>query len=268
VNDGECSDGKFCSAGNCLRCDASTPCTNGRACCSGTCIDTSKDEKNCGACGVACSGTQFCNGTACKALTFENACANPRAVLVLDGETNDNAAGNVIADGFDASCGMATLTSRVAQTDATVLQQSSGKPLPGVGTTVISAGGPFLQKTVSYFEQSLSPVYFASPATDVGAFMSRASGSAVAQATELETTPSHDFFVVELVKEPSNGGLSLISYGFDGPGTRAGAYYVKDVMLPSLSGLTKAWYVFEWTDQNADTTPNSGDLFTEKGSGP
>ncbi len=45
--------------------DVTTPCQTGQARCNGTCIDTTSDPKNCGGCGVACSGMEVCTASAC-----------------------------------------------------------------------------------------------------------------------------------------------------------------------------------------------------------
>ena len=41
-------------------------CAMGLVCCDGSCVNLRNDIRNCGACGVTCSGAQpYCNGNAC-----------------------------------------------------------------------------------------------------------------------------------------------------------------------------------------------------------
>ena len=85
-------------------------------------------------------------------------------------------------------------------------------------------------------------------------------------------SPAHDFFLVEVVKDPISGTFSLVVYGIESPGTRAGAFYFANVMLPDIVGadvttFTQAWYIYEWTAADAGAGPSLGDTFTLVDSG-
>ena len=55
-----------------------TSCTNGETMCGGQCTDTSKDDTNCGACGVVCKREEACEGGTCRTVC-------PRTQLVCGG---------------------------------------------------------------------------------------------------------------------------------------------------------------------------------------
>jgi len=74
-------------------------------------------------------------------------------------------------------------------------------------------------------------------------------------------TVDHDFLVIQTVRDPTTGTLLLEAYGFDQAGTTAAAWYFANVMMPSLSSTTQAWYVYEWSDAGGDHLPNNASEF-------
>jgi len=67
--------------------------------------------------------------------------------------------------------------------------------------------------------------------------------------------------VIQAVRDPATGTLVLVAYGWDQAGTTAAAWFFANVMMPSLSSYTDTWYVYEWTDQGADSMPGSAAEF-------
>jgi hypothetical protein len=230
-------------------------------CCSLYCVDVQRDIQNCGFCGNACASNAFCNGTQCLPVAFQNICSDPSATVLVDATTVDGDAGVQIASILlDGGCATAPAVRFVTDAvDAGVLD-SSGKPLVGGSELLIAAGGPFVQPVVYYLEQGASPVFHTGTATD-HVLILRADGGVLVDAGVSTLGASHDFFVLELVREPTNGSLTLVAYGFAGPGTPAGVWYLGNVVLPDASTYPQTWFVVEWTDTNNDGIPNAGDTF-------
>jgi hypothetical protein len=65
----------------------------------------------------------------------------------------------------------------------------------------------------------------------------------------VDSTPSHDLILIELVRDPANGTLVLIGFGQQAESTAAAAQYVANQMLPvaNRASYDKAWYAYEWT---------------------
>jgi hypothetical protein len=277
LTDAECADGRLCSTGQCIAsCTAKTDCPASPAtfdCCGTRCADTGRDLRHCGACGTACTAGQFCGAAACKAAIVANVCALPVATLLLDGLSTDDAAAADIHDALVASCAPAPTATAVAQATSGVINPTSGKPVAGGGNMLVVSGGPFGQLLDKYLETSaVSPIYSYYD-NAVNQLRGRASGDAgadplIVNAMQTDITDSHSFFVVEMVVDPDSGTLVLVVYGISASGTQAGAWYFAQKMLPARASLDKSWYVFEWSDQDADMKPSDPDTFTPVASGP
>ncbi len=242
-------------------CSATNLCGAGLACCSGRCLDVTRDPRNCGACGNACSASQLCTGTACASATLDNLCVNAKALLVLDGIPDDDAAAAVLATGL-AAC---PLPFALATALPDALDPSTQRPIAGVGTTCVAAGGPFGQPMIAYLDQGDMPVVPWGDATTY-AFIDRA-GADIVRMPAASVTTGHDYFLVAMTTEPQSGTAIVASYGFLANGTRAAAWYFANVLVPSRATRTKRWYVYEWTDIDGLEMPDEGDTFTEVQSG-
>jgi hypothetical protein len=265
LTDAECGDGRVCGTGVCSApcigtCDAGT-------CCSGRCVDLARDDAHCGACGNLCTATSFCDGVACRPTLVANLCEPSSVVVVLDGLGDDDDAGARLAT-LLSTCAPPVPTTFVPAADAgAYFDVATGEPWVHGGAALGLMGGPFGQKMVGWLERTgATQVRFAATATDV--LFVRQDGGVVAQAPFALSNASHDWFVLELVKDPQRGSASLVSFGFGGAGTAAGAYFLANQVWPTRSAWTKAWYVVEWTDVDASGTPTAGDAYTVVGSGP
>ncbi|MHB8877586.1 MAG: hypothetical protein ACYC8T_28170 [Myxococcaceae bacterium] len=233
--------------------------------CDGRCIDLQRDISHCGGCGVACAADQFCNGTGCKTVALSNVCENPRATVLVDSLAADVLAGEQLGAALLASCAPPPTVRYLPQSGGAI-DAGSGRPLVGGSELLVTPGGSFGQALVDYFESNgISPVYDSSDGT-VFSMSSRDAGALFS--TPLSAvTPGHDYFLVELVRDPRNGSLALLVYGFFEAGTRAGAWYFTNQVLPARAGLADSWYVFEWTDADGDLAPTPGDSYLPLGSG-
>jgi hypothetical protein len=251
-----------------IPCDNAMPCPGSLACCSSTCADTTRDPRNCGACGVACGPTAFCATSACRPALFDSLCANPQATVVLDGFQADNQAGVAFGDALTAGCNPPTAVQRVSQQAAGVLAMDAdaGRPATGGGNTFIAGGGEYGQLGVRYLDdQALTPVYLATDGV-TAQIIDRLTGAALANTSVSALDAHHDFFFIELVVEPKSGTACLIGAGILAPGTAAAGYYGATQLVPNHTGDSHSFYVVEWTDSNNDSVPNAGDAFDVKAS--
>lgn len=267
LSDSECGEGRLCGTGVC-----SPPCTgntspDGGACCSGRAVELARDDAHCGSCTTACSATQFCTGTACAPLALSSVCSTPVANVLYDGLSIDDQVAASLGTTLSSVCSPGLTVNAWPSNDAGVLlNTTTGQPWAHGGALFAIAGGPFGQKLVGYLERSaVSEVKFSSNATDN--VLMRQSGAVLVQAPFGQTSATHDWFVLELVKQPSRGSPSLVAYGFGPQGTMAAQYYLQTQIIPSLNTFTKAWYVIEWTD-GAAVGVGAGDTFTLVASGP
>jgi uncharacterized lipoprotein NlpE involved in copper resistance len=253
-----------------MACDASSQCTQMGAttCCSGACVDLSRDPRNCGSCGTACSSSQFCTGTSCTGTAFSNICSTHSATVALDSIGADDEAGVELGNAVASTC-MLGGNLVIASQDSGVIDPSSGRPLTGVGDMFVSGGGSYGQQAVGYMDTlGATPVYLhAELPPDGGAgmawFTERSSGTNIVTTSTSDLTAHHDYFLLELSVEPMSGTLCFFGIGMYAPGTLAAAYYGSTQVLPHASSYTQAYYVYEWTDTNMNGMPDSGDTFDQ-----
>ncbi|MFT3699472.1 MAG: hypothetical protein QM831_40360 [Kofleriaceae bacterium] len=262
----DCPAGEYCTAqSTCVAgCDGDNDCGPSASCCDHTCVDTTT-LTDCGSCGNACAHGDFCDGTKCNAPTVPNFCANTTVYVIHDGIANDMTAADEMASTITANCPGTVTVSTANQTDATLVDQTTGQPLAGSGVTYVMGGGPYANKPVKWLEstQLVTKVYFYDDNVNFN-WMVRGNATPVAGMVASACSTHKDQFVVELVTDPMSGTLSLVGYGscVGGRGTRAAAYYYANVMLPNAASYPDSWYVFGWDDTNNDGAANAGDTYT------
>jgi stigma-specific protein Stig1 len=282
VKDDECTGGRVCNAGTCgPRCgDGGAACTGNLVCCTDHCVDTTRDPLHCGACGMSCPATQFCGNAstpACRDSILSNVCNTKKATFLLDGLTDDDAASNVIRTAISTLCVPVPTLTTVNQWMSVAINTTTGQPLAGGGELLVAAGGDSNHRLVNYLEDSrTSAIYNETDGIAVLYFKRHGGapdgGDAVLRTVTLASlNAGHDFFTVYVVKDPISGTFSLVVYGINSPGTRAGAYYFANVMLPNVVGdvatFTQAWYLYEWTMADGGAGPSMADTFTLLDSG-
>ena len=275
VKDQECTAGRLCGSGVCApRCgDGGVACAGSFVCCNEHCVDTTLDPKHCGACGATCPTTQFCaNASApsvCRTNILAHVCNAKHATFLLDGLPADQEATVLVHGAFAARCTPPPLAKTVSQSVSTAINTTTGQPVVGGGELLVAVGGDSAQRLVNYLEDSgTTRIYNEYDGLNTLWFKRRdASNTVLATVTRSTLTPTHDFFVVEVVLDPISGTLSLVVYGLDSPGTKAGAYYFATTILPSIATYTNGWYLYEWMGINADGGAGPGDTFTQLASG-
>lgn len=274
VKDEECKAGRVCGSGVCApRCgNGGAACTGSFVCCNEHCVDTTLDPRHCGACSTTCAATQFCaNASAppvCGNNILANVCSSKKATFLLDGLQGDQEATLVLQAAIAARCTPPPMAMAVSQSVATAINTTTGQPVAGGGELLVAVGGDSGQRLVNYLEDSgTSHVYNEYDGVNTLWFKRRDASNAILATVTMSTlTPTHDYFLVEVVFDPISGTFSLVLYGLDSPGTKAGAYYFANTILPSITTQTNSWYLYEWMGMNAGGA-GPGDTFTLLASG-
>ncbi|HMJ50774.1 MAG TPA: hypothetical protein VK540_01830 [Polyangiaceae bacterium] len=275
VKDEECTSGRVCGSGVCaLRCgDGGVACQGSFVCCNEQCVDTTLDRKHCGACGTTCPATQFCANASvpplCKDNILVNVCNSKKATFLLDGLQADQEANAVVQAAIAARCTPSPMATAVSQSVSTAINTTTGQPVAGGGELLVAVGGDSAQRLVKYLEASgTSHVYNEYDGLNTLWFKRRdAAHTIVATVTKSTLTSTHDYFLIEVVSDSISGTLSLVIYGVDSPGTKAGAYYFANTILTSIATYTSTWYLYEWAGTSADGGTGPGDTFTPLASG-
>lgn len=286
INDGECQGDDVCSSGTCgPACGAAeegerSSCESGLLCCSEHCEDVRVASNHCGACGAACADGQFCgidscpdagsggaggdpSCVACHDVTLANLCAIGKVIVILDTNKNPDEGnrepGRAVGAALEASCQPTPVVTEEEQDSVSALNFTTGRPVSGGGELLLVAGGSFFQNLQGYVEQQgISPLYV-TVENGRQQFMRRSDDSLVVR-DETDDIESHDFFAVQFMRDAASGSLVLNFQGFWLSGTVAARLFIIDGMLPSLSTFDEAFYVYEWTDANADKLPDLGEI--------
>jgi len=62
------------------------------------------------------------------------------------------------------------------------------------------------------------------------------------------------------MRDAKSGSLILNAQGLWLSGTIAAAHQLEHAILPNLAAADKAWYAYEWTDQDGDQAPDSNEI--------
>lgn len=242
--------------------DGGAACPGMLPCCNGFCADTTKDPKNCGTCGNACTSTQFCTGMTCNEAILKNICANPKATWITDDYPPDNAASNDMGTGLAVGCAPPVTVLTTYEDGGTAQDPDSGRPLTGAGNTLVAGGGWFGHASVAYMDgQGLTPLILNTDGTNAW-IRNRKTSANIVFTNNTIVTAQHDYFLLELSVEPASGTLCFFGYGMLSGGTTAAGYFFRNNVVANRATFTDAWYVYEWMTANDAGLPGAGDTFT------
>jgi hypothetical protein len=189
------------------------------------------------------------------------------ATALLDGAPADDRAARDVLRALSERCATPPATRVFPQGSADLIHPESGRVVVRGGELLVLAGGPYFNKTAGFLERERSvPVYNGGTHPAIQ-FIRSADDAVVASSTFPESTPSHDMIVIQVGRERATGTLALVLYGFHPNGTLAAAWHFVHVMAEDLASYTEAYYVYDWSDTNADQVPNAGDTWQLLGSG-
>jgi hypothetical protein len=259
---------------------------DGLTCCSLHCSDMATDSQHCGACGNACGAGQFCGNSdcpnggeggaggaggagpgdcvACHDTTLANICAIAKIIVILDTSKNasdgNRVTGRAIGAALADHCQPTPQLSEAEQDSVEALNFTTGRPVSGGGELLVVAGGPFYQVVQGYLEESgAAPLYWY-VGNDFSAYRKSADDETVASLPLSADHDSHDFFIVQFMRDPASGSLVLNAQGLWLSGTVAAAYQVEHGVLPNLASFDDSWYAYEWTDANGDLAPSLDEI--------
>jgi len=155
-------------------------------------------------------------------------------------------------------------------TNATFVDQTSGRPVGVSGLGIVSFGGPVVNPVVKYAESSgttsadRAPIRFNSQSGVVS--FQYANGTSVPGASMPASAlnGAQDFFVIETFMDGS-GRYQLLCYGFSWEGTYAAGKYFNAVIYPNLASQSESWIIVKWNDTNGNgfvDGPYDGDTYT------
>lgn len=282
ISNDECLPGLVCGNGECgepCTGDAqgqSSDCGSDLLCCSTRCTDVLTNSENCGGCGLACDTGQFCGLQACADgasatectncldTTVAGICSIGKVIIILDSDKNDSEGNRTparaIGAALEAQCGITPVVTEAEQASLEALNLKSGRPVSGGGELLVIVGGPVFQNLAGYLEeQRIAPLYFFYDAA-VSGYRRSANDENVVTLPLGDDHDSHDFFIIQFMRDAASGSLVLNAQGLWLSGTVAAAYHVEHGILPNLAAATKAWYAYEWTDMDGDKAPDLGEI--------
>ncbi len=155
-------------------------------------------------------------------------------------------------------------------TQASFVNQSTGKALGSSGAGIVSFGGPVVNPVVKYAESSGTVAADRAPLMYAGSggtcYFRFANGSSIAGASLPASVinTNQDMFLIELYPDGS-GRYIFLCYGFGWQGTYAAGKYFDDVLYPNLGSQSESWIVVKWVDSNGNgfvNGPFDGDTYT------
>lgn len=206
------------------------------------------------------------DGSLAPPRVFRDICRFTSGVIVKNGAAEDEVLGPPLGMAFARHCGNGATFVERSQDDPSVLDPATDRPVIGTTQLGVLIGGEYFGRAVTYLDRADTPVAVSQSGNAFTA-RNRATGNVIRTWDLTQITPSHDFAIIQVITEPISGTFLVHEFGHLGHGTRAGAYYLENVLGPGLAADTHTFYVVEWTDQNGDQRPDAGDAFVLVASG-
>jgi hypothetical protein len=201
--------------------------------------------------------------------------SNPNVMIIYPSDNASkplNCSAAMVSD-WTASAFVSTKLANFTEgydTQASFVDQTTGKPVDVSGTGIISFGGPFVNPVVKYAESDSTPSSDRAPIRfddQNGVFSFQYSNGSTISGASMPASAvngSQDFFVIETFSD-GGGGYVMLSYGFGWEGTYAAGKYFDTVIYPNLQSQSESWIVVNWNDTNGNgfvNGPSDGDTYT------
>lgn len=155
-------------------------------------------------------------------------------------------------------------------TEASFVNQTSGRPMGASGSGIVSFDGPIPNPVVKYAESDSTAQVDRAPIRFRDAegvlYFQFANGSSIPGASlpVSAINGDQDMFLVEVYMD-GGGRYIMLCYGFGWRGTYAAGKYFDAVIYPNLSAHLENWIIVKWDDTNANgfvNGPYDGDTYT------
>jgi len=192
---------------------------------------------------------------------FSNNTSAVRMIYPSDNTTKPLNCSAALVSDWTASAFVYTKLANVTEgldTQASFVDQTTGKPVGASGTGIVSFGGPIVNPVVKYSESNTStpssdraPIQFYD-ANGVFYFQ-YSSGSAISGTSMPASTVNgnQDVFVIETFSD-GGGRYIMLCYGFGWKGTYAAGKYFDTVIYPNLQSQSESWIIVKWNDTNGN----------------
>lgn len=155
-------------------------------------------------------------------------------------------------------------------TQASFVNQTSGRPVGASGTGLVSFGGVVVNPVVKYSESGSTPQSSRAPIRFLDQnpvfYFQYWNGSSIPGANMSVSVINgpQDMFVIEIFSD-GGGRYIMLCYGFGWQGTYAAGKYFDTVIYPGLSSHSESWIIVKWADTNGNgfvNAPGDGDTYT------
>jgi hypothetical protein len=198
---------------------------------------------------------------------------NVRMIYPSDNSSKPLNCGAAMVSDWTASAFVSTKLKNVSEgldTQASFVDQSTGRPLGSSGAGIVSFGGYLVNPVVKYAESSGTVQSDRALLKFVSSgginYFRFANGSSIAGASLSASVINGDqnMFLIEVYAD-GGGRYVLLCYGFGWKGTYAAGKYFDAVLYPNLSSQSESWIVVKWQDSNGNgfvNGPFDGDTYT------
>lgn len=206
-------------------------------------------------------------GTDASTTGFASGCEFDSITVILDGDAMDAAAGATMAAAIGSGCSTSPTITMVNQTEPGLLDPTTFAPLFGGTSLGVLGGDAIVQNVMGYLMTASAPIRVDISGGRYRVFLT-SGGAALVDAAIPDITSSHDYAVIQIIRDAPSNSTVIATHGYVFQGTLAGAHYFSTEIAPDLPTEERTYFVLEWTDMNGDQTPNAGDTFTLLFSGP
>lgn len=189
------------------------------------------------------------------ALSFRRACDLSTHVIIENGISVDDSAGNQLSQAVGLGCNASITTRVVSQDDASEVDMNTGRPLVPANELIILGGGDGPHRVVRYLLDMDTPLKWGGSPIVI---TERATDRIIAQGT---TDSANDFLLIQVIEEPIGGTISLSAQGLQANGTTAAVLYFENTSNQWLGDSTLRWLVIQWRDSDGTAGPSDDDTF-------